>query len=91
MNPTLCAAPARHRGTVFDGELAALIAFEAKQDPAIDATVAAIIADVRARGDEALLDYTRRFDRLAAPSVAALEITAARDARSLDALPTRAT
>ena len=27
-------------------------------------TVAAIIADVRARGDAALCDYTARFDRL---------------------------
>ena len=31
-----------------------------------DAAVAAIIADVRARGDAAVLEYTQRFDRLAA-------------------------
>ena len=61
----------------FDGELASLIAFESNQDEGVDATVAQIIADVRTRGDAALLDYTRRFDRLDAPSVAALEITAA--------------
>ncbi len=61
----------------FDAELAALIAFEAAQDPAIDATVAQIIEDVRDRGDAAVLDYTRRFDRLDAPRVAALEITPA--------------
>ncbi len=30
----------------------------------VDAPVAAIIADIRARGDEALIDYTSRFDRL---------------------------
>jgi histidinol dehydrogenase len=30
----------------------------------VDQPVAAIISDVRARGDEALLDYTARFDRL---------------------------
>lgn len=30
----------------------------------VDQTVAAILADVRARGDAALVDYTRRFDRL---------------------------
>ena len=47
-------------------ELDALIAFEAAQDPAVDAAVAAIIDDVRARGDAALLEYTRRFDRVRA-------------------------
>ena len=71
----------------FDGELAALIAFEAGQDPAIDATVAHIIGDVRARGDAALLDCTRRFDRLDAASVAALEITAAQMHEAWAALP----
>jgi histidinol dehydrogenase len=60
----------------FVSALDALIAFESAQDAAIDATVAAIISDVRTRGDAAVLDYTRRFDRLAAASVAALEIPA---------------
>ena len=58
----------------FDAELGALIAFDAAQDPAIDAAVAAIVADVRARGDAALLEYTARFDRLAVDSVADLEV-----------------
>jgi histidinol dehydrogenase len=61
----------------FDADLAALIAFEANQDPSVDAAVAQIVADVRARGDAALLEYTRRFDRLDMPTVTALEITAA--------------
>ena len=30
----------------------------------VDVAVAAILADVRARGDEAVLEYTERFDRL---------------------------
>jgi histidinol dehydrogenase len=60
----------------FDAELAALTVFEAGQDPAIDATVAQIIGDVRARGDAALLDCTRRFDHLDAVAVADLEISA---------------
>ena len=72
----------------FDGELAALIAFEAGQDPAIDAKVAQIISDVRARGDAALLEYTRRFDRLDAASVGALEITAAQMHDAWASLPT---
>jgi histidinol dehydrogenase len=61
----------------FDAALAALVAFEAAQDARIDAAVAQIIADVRARGDAAVLDCTRHFDRLEADTVAALEISAA--------------
>ncbi len=71
----------------FDRELAALTAFEAAQDPAVDATVAAIVADVRARGDAAVLECTAKFDRLAVPSVAALEITAAEMRAAFDGLP----
>lgn len=71
----------------FAPALDALISFESAQDAGIDAAVAAIIADVRARGDAALLDYTRRFDRLDAPDVAALEIPAAELRAAYDALP----
>jgi histidinol dehydrogenase len=58
----------------FDAQLGALLAFESAQDPQVDATVAAILADVKARGDAALLEYTRRFDRIEASSIAALEV-----------------
>lgn len=71
----------------FDAALDRLVAFEAAQDPAVDAAVAAIIADVRARGDAAVLDYTRRFDRLDAPSVAALEIAPTDLRTALESLP----
>jgi histidinol dehydrogenase len=64
-----------------------LIAFESAQDPTVDTAVAAIIADVRARGDAAVLEYTARFDRLRAASVAALEIGAEEMKRALAALP----
>ncbi|MBI2509110.1 MAG: histidinol dehydrogenase [Betaproteobacteria bacterium] len=62
--------------TQLDFELlfAQLLGFESAQDPTVDAEVAAILADVKARGDAALLEYTRRFDRLEAASVAALEV-----------------
>ncbi len=71
----------------FGAALDRLIAFEAAQDPAIDQAVAAIIADVRARGDAAVLEYTRRFDRLEAPSVAALEIAPADLRAACEGLP----
>ena len=59
----------------FTARLAALLAFEGAQDPAVDTTVAGILADVRQRGDPAVLEYTRRFDRVQASSVAQLEFT----------------
>ncbi len=58
----------------FDAQLRALLAFEAGEDAAIDAAAAAILAEVKARGDAAVLEYTQRFDRLAAASLGALEI-----------------
>ena len=75
------------RDAGFDAALDALVAFEAAQDPAIDAAVAAIIADVRARGDAALLDYTRRYDRVAAQSVADLALDPDAMARAHRAIP----
>jgi histidinol dehydrogenase len=71
----------------FPQDLAALVAFEGGQDPAVDAAVAAIVADVRARGDAAVLECTARFDRLRAGSVAELEITAAAMRAAFDGLP----
>ena len=58
----------------FDQALAAVLAFEASEDEAIERSVAQILADVKVRGDEAVLEYTNRFDRLSAESVGALEL-----------------
>jgi histidinol dehydrogenase len=58
----------------FTAQLNAVLAFEAGEDEAIDRTAASILADVKARGDAAVLEYTDRFDRVNASSVAALEI-----------------
>jgi len=71
----------------FDAELQRLQQWSADTDRAIEATVAAIVEDVRRRGDAAVLEYTARFDGIEAVSVAALEIT--RDAlrQAFDALP----
>jgi len=71
----------------FARELDALVAFEVAQDPSVDAAVAAIIAEVRARGDAAVLDFTRRFDRVDAKSLAELEIPRDAMRAALDALP----
>ncbi len=70
----------------FDRRLAALTCLEASQDEAVERAVAAIVADVRDRGDAAVLAYTRRFDRVDAASVAELEIPAAERDRALAGL-----
>jgi histidinol dehydrogenase len=71
----------------FGRELEALTRYEAAQDESVEAAARAILADVRARGDAALLDYTRKFDRVAADSVAGLEVPPAQLAAALAALP----
>jgi histidinol dehydrogenase len=63
------------RDADFEARLAALLAFENTQDQRIDDAVAGILADVRQRGDAAVLEYTRRFDRVEASSMAALEVS----------------
>jgi histidinol dehydrogenase len=58
----------------FETQLDALLAFEETADEQLEATVAAILADMKRREDVALLEYTRRFDRLDVHSAAALEL-----------------
>ncbi|KQZ26294.1 histidinol dehydrogenase [Duganella sp. Root1480D1] len=71
----------------FQETLDALLAFEAETDDAIESVVAKIIADVRARGDEAVLEYTNRFDRTKAASMADFDIGQAEMEVALAALP----
>lgn len=71
----------------FDARLAALLAWEASQDAAIEQTVAEIVRDVRVRGDAAVLEYTRRFDRLSLSDAAALELPRSELDAALAALP----
>ncbi|MDL1859991.1 histidinol dehydrogenase [Betaproteobacteria bacterium PRO7] len=58
----------------FDAAFAQLVAVDTAGDREIERVAEAIVDDVKARGDAAVLEYTRRFDRVDAPSVAALEI-----------------
>ncbi len=48
----------------FDAAFAALLGAKREEAADVDDAVAAIIADVRARGDAALIELTARFDRL---------------------------
>jgi histidinol dehydrogenase len=70
----------------FAQRLAALLAWEAEQDEAVEQAVATILREVRARGDAALLEYTARFDRMTVPRAADLELPQAALRAALAAL-----
>ncbi len=71
----------------FERTLRTLLAFDASQDESIERATADILRHVQEQGDQAVLDYTQRFDRVSAPSVAALEIERGEWLAALDALP----
>ncbi len=71
----------------FDSALRQLLAFETAQDNKIDTVVAGILNDVKQRGDAAVLEYTQKFDRLSADSMAALELPQSELQAALNGLP----
>lgn len=64
-----------------------LLRFDNSTDEAIEQTVAEILSRVRKEGDPAVLDYTRRFDRLEIGAMAELELPRAELRHALDRLP----
>lgn len=73
--------------TDFWPRLRQLAHWEGGAEAQVESVAAEIVAAVKARGDEALLDYTRRFDRLQAASAQALELSEAELDAALEALP----
>jgi histidinol dehydrogenase len=71
----------------FDARLDSLLAWDTVSDLAVRRRVDEIIADIRARGDHALLEYTARFDRWQPQDAAALVIPAARLAQAVELIP----
>lgn len=65
------------RESAFEAEFTAFVSARRDIDEDVNDVVAAIIADIRQRGDEALLDYTNRFDRLDVETVSALKVSEA--------------
>ena len=63
------------RSADFEAGFARLRHWSDEADAQIESRVAAILADVRARGDAAVLEYTARFDGLRAASVGELALT----------------
>ena len=70
----------------FDARLTRLLAWEPAQDESIEQSVKAILADVRQRGDAALLDYTKRFDKLDCAEASQLRLRPADLQAALDGL-----
>ncbi len=70
----------------FEAEFQRVLYWSAETDLAIEERVATIVADVRKRGDAAVLEHTQRLDGLKATTVAELEITRAELLAALDAI-----
>ena len=71
----------------FLSKLDALLHFDSSTDASIEQTVAEILANVRTLGDAAVLDYTHRFDKLEAASMAQLELLPDTLRAAFDGLP----
>jgi histidinol dehydrogenase len=87
MNMT--ASPARLSTTDanFEAQFAARLHWSGSTDAAIEQSVSQILADVQARGDAAVLEYTSRFDGLEASSLKQLELSQSELKVAFDALP----
>ena len=72
----------------FNAQLTSILAFDANQDDAIEDAVTKLIADVKLRGDAALIAATNQFDRLKATSITELEINPTEMQQALEGLPT---
>jgi histidinol dehydrogenase len=75
------------RDADFKVRLAQLLQVDAEQDDAIEAACSRILQEVRTHGDEALLQFTRQFDRVEMSDVAALEIPRSEWLSALAGLP----
>lgn len=75
------------RDADFDRALARLCSYESALDEGIENSVRVILGEVKARGDRAVLEYTQKFDRIEAASLAQLEIGTDELGRALAALP----
>ncbi|PXF31738.1 histidinol dehydrogenase [Pokkaliibacter plantistimulans] len=73
----------------FAMQLDALLAWESVSDPLVQQRVDEILANVKERGDAAVLAYTAQFDRLSKDRMSDLEVPRARLLQALDNLPAK--
>ena len=72
----------------FYAQLDELLAWEQVSDDQVEQSVRHIVSAIRQRGDDALLEFTQRFDRIQAGSVADLEISKFKLLEALDTIAT---
>lgn len=71
----------------FDSELATLLAWDDSVDHQVNESVRHILHEVKTRGDQAVLEFTEKFDRLKVGSVAQLEMSQSRLQQALKTIP----
>lgn len=71
----------------FSESMDKLLAWESVSDPQVQQTVLDILQQVKSRGDEAVIEYTNRFDHLQAQNMAELEIGQEQLREALEKLP----
>ena len=71
----------------FDNALNKLLAWDDSVDHQVNESVRHILGEVKQRGDDAVIEFTARFDQLEVASMAELEISGARLEQALEAIP----
>jgi histidinol dehydrogenase len=71
----------------FWPQLETLLAWEGVSDAQVTDTVKSILSEVKSKGDAAVIDYSRRFDRVQATTMADLEIPISRAQQALEQIP----
>ena len=71
----------------FWPQLKELLAWDNVSDDSVQSTVKQILTDVRRNGDQAVIEYTNKFDRMSAEDMSVLTISSERLQQALDGLP----
>jgi histidinol dehydrogenase len=71
----------------FWKQLETLLAWEGVSDAAVTETVKDILTQVKQRGDAAVVEFSQRFDRVSAQTMAELEIPLSRAQQALNKIP----
>ena len=75
------------RDAAFEPAFAQLLRYTPESNAQVMQDVERIVADVAARGDAALVEYTNKFDRRAVKTAAELEVSAQQRSAAVDGLP----
>ncbi len=70
----------------FWPQLKELLAWDNVSDDSVQSTVKQILTDVRRNGDQAVIEYTNKFDRMSAEDMSVLTISTERLQQALDGL-----